>query len=52
MFEDLVLSVFNEQAFQFWAIIAAGAVIIWAYYEVWKNFIDPWVKKHFPEGPK
>jgi hypothetical protein len=48
----MLLSVWNEQALQFWAVIAAGAVIIWAYYTFWKAVINPWVKTHFTEGRK
>lgn len=48
----MLIGVWNVEAFQFWAIISATAVIIWTYYEVWKNIIDPWVKSHFPEGRK
>lgn len=42
----MILEVWNEQAFQFWALIAAGAIIIWAYYEFWKEVLDPWLQKH------
>lgn len=48
----MLLSVWNEQAFQFWAIIASGAVIIWAYYEFWELVLQPWVKRRFTEVPK
>ena len=46
----MLLSVWNEQAFHFWVLIAAGAVIIWAYYEFWTEVIVPWLKIHSRKG--
>lgn len=46
------MSVWNEVAFQYWVLIAAGAVIIWAYYEFWKEILQPWIKRSFTEVPK
>ena len=48
----MLLSVWNEVAFQYWILIAACAVIIWAYYEFWVSVLQPWFKRRFTEVPK
>jgi hypothetical protein len=42
----MLLGVWNLESFQFWAVIAAGAVIIWAYYEFWVEVLAPWIFRH------